>query len=382
MITKPSGFLAAGVAAGLKKSGGRDLALIVNQGPEFSAGLVTTTNRVFAAPVQWTREMADGTFRAIIANSGGANAATGVAGYQQSAATAQHVAELLGIKSADVAVCSTGMIGELLDLDALLAGATAAKEQLGDNWQDAADAIRTTDTRSKTAEYLADTFTVGGIAKGAGMLAPAMATMLCFITTDAALSSAEAQEIIEYAVDKSFNRIDSDGAMSTNDTVILLASGAAGRADLAAVRTAVTAVAKDLARQLIADAEGAAHDIAISVRGAHSETAALAVARAVSRSNLVKTAIFGNDPNWGRVLSQVGTVPAEVAPFDPGDVDIYFNGIQVCRGGGVGADRALVDLTPREVSIEIDLHAGTAQATLWTNDLTHGYVHENSAYSS
>lgn len=383
-VTKAKGFVASGVAAGLKASGGMDVALVVNTGPEYSAGLVTTSNRVFAAPVKWTREAFDGTFKAVVLNSGGANAATGPAGYEQSKETATHVAREIGCESKDVAVCSTGLIGELLPIDQLLRGVREAATSLSvDGGEAAAHAILTTDTRTKLAAVSRNGFTVGGMGKGAGMLAPAMATMLVVITTDASLGE-DAQSYLEAAVEQSFHRIDSDGAMSTNDTVVLLASGASGVVpDPEHFASALGEVTKSLARQLIADAEGASHDILIRVVGASSTDAALAVARAVSRSNLFKAAIFGNDPNWGRVIAQVGTVPENVAPFEAEKLDVWFNGVHVCRAGGVGDDRSLVDLAAeREVVIEIDLHAGDESVELWTNDLTHDYVHENSAYSS
>ncbi|WP_126417325.1 bifunctional glutamate N-acetyltransferase/amino-acid acetyltransferase ArgJ [Trueperella bialowiezensis] len=382
-VTAPKGFRAAGVSAGLKSSG-LDVAVVSNDGPAPVSARVLTQNRVFAAPVQWMKNTAGINQRAVVLNSGGANAATGEAGYRDTVATAEFAAARLGLEPNDVAVCSTGMIGELLPMDKLLAGVGEAIGEL-DSGSDAGDsaarAIMTTDTRPKQAG-IREGVTIGGMAKGAGMLAPAMATMLCVITTDAVLTHEQAQRALDIAVAHSFNRIDSDGAMSTNDTVILLASGASGITPDDFTEK-LTAVAQSLARQLIADAEGASHDVLIRVSGANSETAGLAVARAISRSNLVKAAIFGNDPNWGRVISQVGTVPYEVAPFDADKLDVWFNGVQVCRGGGLGEDRSLVDLgAHRDVTIEVDLHAGQEIVELWTNDLTHDYVHENSAYST
>ncbi|GAA1733338.1 bifunctional glutamate N-acetyltransferase/amino-acid acetyltransferase ArgJ [Isoptericola hypogeus] len=394
-ITAPAGFRAAGVAAGLKSSGGRDVALVVNDGPRRTAAAVLTTNRVQAAPVVWTRQaVSDGAARAVVLNSGGANACTGPEGFTDTHRTAEHVAAVLSAGAAtpedevgagDVLVCSTGLIGLRLDTDALLGGVDAAAAGLAaDGGDAAADAIRTTDTVSKQAVALRDGWSVGGMAKGAGMLAPGLATMLSVITTDCVVDAATADAALRAATRTTFDRVDSDGCMSTNDTVILLASGASGvEVGLDELSAAVTEVTASLARELVADAEGASHDIAVTVRGASSEDAALAVARAVTRSNLFKAAVFGNDPNWGRVLAAVGTVPAEVAPYDPLTLDVAMNGVQVCRAGGVGEPRELVDLaSAREVRVEVDLHAGDAEVTVWTNDLTHDYVHENSAYSS
>lgn len=380
-VTAPQGFRAAGVSAGIK-SAGKDVAVVVNDGPEVVSAHVLTQNRVFAAPVQWMKETAGSNYRAVILNSGGANAATGERGYRDSVETAQFVATKLGVEPAEVAVCSTGLIGELLPMGKIRAGAEEAIDLLSrDGGGDAALAIMTTDTRPKQAG-IAGEYSIGSMVKGAGMLAPGMATMLCVITTDAVLTQAQAQRALDIAVEYSFNLIDSDGAMSTNDTVILMASGASG-VEPANFTENLTAVAQSLARQLIGDAEGASHDVLIRVSGASSQEAGLAVARAISRSNLLKTAIFGNDPNWGRVIAQAGTVPADVAPFDPDALDVWFNGVPVCRSGGVGDDRSLVDLgSSRDVTIEIDLHAGQEVVELWTNDLTHDYVHENSAYST
>lgn len=387
-VTAAAGFRASGVTAGLKASGKPDVALVVSDGPEYTAAGVFTTNRVVAAPVVWTRQaIADGAARAVILNSGGANACTGPQGFLDTHTTAEYVAETLGadeVGAGDVLVCSTGLIGELLDMPKLTAGVTAAAQELStDGGPAAAQAIMTTDSVPKQAVSEGQGFVVGGMAKGAGMLNPALATMLVVITTDASLDSAAAQSALEAAVETTFNRLDSDGCMSTNDTVLLLASGASGITPSAEEFTAaLTEVSASLARQLIADAEGASHDIAVTVRGASGEAAAVAVARAVTSSNLFKAAIFGNDPNWGRVLAAVGTVPEEIAPFDADQLDVFMNGVQVARSGGVGEPRDLVDLSGREVTIEIDLHAGDAFATVWTNDLTHDYVHENSAYST
>ncbi|MBD9699761.1 bifunctional glutamate N-acetyltransferase/amino-acid acetyltransferase ArgJ [Flavimobilis sp. GY10621] len=387
-VTSAQGFRAAGVTAGLKASGKPDLALVVNDGPLDVAVGVFTSNRVVAAPVVWSRQVvADGRARAVVLNSGGANACTGPEGFADTHRTAEHVAGLLDVSAGDVVVCSTGLIGERLPMDVLLAGADAAASGLAaDGGGDAAIAIMTTDTVPKTAVATGagGAWTVGGMAKGAGMLAPGLATMLCTITTDAVVDAATADAALRAATATTFDRVDSDGCMSTNDTVVLLASGASGvAASLAELTEALTAVCAELARKLVADAEGASHDISVRVVGATSEDAAVAVARAVTRSNLFKAAIFGNDPNWGRVLSAVGTVPESVAPFDALTLDVSINGVQVCRAGGVGEDRTLVDLAAdREVHVVVDLHAGPAEATVWTNDLTHDYVHENSAYST
>ncbi|MFD1504066.1 bifunctional glutamate N-acetyltransferase/amino-acid acetyltransferase ArgJ [Georgenia yuyongxinii] len=387
-VTTPRGFRAAGVTAGLKASGRPDVALVVNDGPEHVAAGVFTTNRVVAAPVVWSRTaVGDGVAHAVVLNSGGANACTGPDGFADTHRTAEHMADVLGVSAGDVLVCSTGLIGERLDMPALLGGIDAAAAALaGDGGPAAATAIMTTDTVPKEValERGDGAWSVGGMAKGAGMLAPGLATMLCVLTTDAVVPAADADAALRAATAVTFDRVDSDGCMSTNDTVVLLASGASGVVvDAAELTEALTAACAALARALVADAEGASHDIAVTVRGATSEGAAVAVARAVTRSNLFKAAVFGNDPNWGRVLSAVGTVPVEVAPFEADAVDVAINGMTVCRAGGVGEDRSLVDLAAaREVHVEIDLHAGPATATVWTNDLTHDYVHENSAYST
>jgi glutamate N-acetyltransferase/amino-acid N-acetyltransferase len=386
-VTAPRGFAASGVEAGLKQHGGRDLALVVNRGPRAASAGVFTSNRVVAAPVTLTRShLAAGTLRAVVLNSGGANACTGRPGAQDAQATAVRAAAALGLEPGQVGVCSTGLIGQRLPLDLLLPGidqAASALEEGDEAALAAADAIRTTDTVPKTEVAAGDGWSIGGMAKGAGMLAPGLATMLCVLTTDAVLDDAGAAAALEEAVRTTFNRTDSDGCMSTNDSVILLSSGASGTTpDPAAFTEALRGICARLARQLIADAEGATHDIAVTVAGASDEAAAEAVARAVARSNLFKAAVFGNDPNWGRVVAEVGTVPAEVAPFDPSQLDVSINGVMVCRQEGVGEPRERVDMTAREVRVLVDLHAGEARATVWTNDLTHGYVHENSAYSS
>jgi glutamate N-acetyltransferase/amino-acid N-acetyltransferase len=381
-VTAATGFRAAGVAAGLKSSGGPDVAVVVNDGPRVAAAGVFTANRVKAAPVLWSQQvLTGGVVRAVALNSGGANACTGPAGFQDTHATAEHLAALLGCGAGEIAVCSTGLIGERLPMTNLLDGvdkAVASLSELGG--ADAADAICTTDTHRKESVRSSDGVTVGGMAKGAGMLAPALATMLCVLTTDAAADAATLDDVLHQAVRTTFDRLDTDGCMSTNDTVLLLASGASGvtldKQELAAL---VTQVCDDLAQQLLDDAEGADKRIFIEVSGAATEDEAVAVGRAVSRSSLLKCAVHGADPNWGRVLAAVGTTQAR---FDPDEIDVAFNGVQVCRGGAIGADRSLVDLTGRDVVIAIDLHAGDASASLRTTDLTAAYVHENSAYST
>jgi glutamate N-acetyltransferase / amino-acid N-acetyltransferase len=387
-VTQAQGFRAAGVTAGLKKSGNPDLALVVNDGPQRSAAAVFTSNRVAAAPIHWSRQvLSDGRVDAVVLNSGGANACTGPEGFQNTHTTAEKVADVLGISATDVAVCSTGLIGEQLPMDKILPGVEAAAAALAtDGGAAAAAAIMTTDTVSKEAVWTsapnADgvSYTIGGMAKGAGMLAPGLATMLVVLTTDAQVESDGLDAALRDAVKVTFNRADSDGCMSTNDTVLLLASGAsAAFPDMDEFTNGLTEVCATLARALIGDAEGASHDIAITTINADSERDAEVVSRSVARSNLFKCAIFGNDPNWGRVLSSVGTTDAV---FDPNEINVSINGVQICRKGGIGDDRDLVDLSGREVTVEIDLRAGDASATIWTNDLTHAYVEENSAYSS
>lgn len=380
--TAPQGFRAAGVAAGLKASGRPDVALVVNDGPDHHAAAVFTTNRVEAAPVTWSRQVVtDARTDAVVLNSGGANACTGPQGFADTHRTAEHVAEVLGVSAGDVVVCSTGLIGELLPMDRLIGGIDAAAAQLGPEGGDtAAEAIMTTDTVSKTATASRQGWSVGGMAKGAGMLAPALATMLVVLTTDAVTSPEDLDAALREATRTTFDRIDSDGCQSTNDTVLVMSSGASGVAvDRGELTEALREVCDQLARALIADAEGAKHDIAITVVGAASEEDGLEVARSVARNNLFKCAVFGEDPNWGRVLAAVGTTSAE---FDPHALDVAMNGVQVCRAGGVGEDRSLVSLAGREVSVVVDLHAGEHEVTVWTNDLTHDYVHENSAYST
>ena len=380
-VTAAQGFRAAGVTAGLKASGGFDVAVVLNDGPRFDAAGVFTSNRVQAAPVRWSREvLRHGQVRAVVLNSGGANACTGPAGFQDTHATAEHAAAALGIGAADVAVCSTGLIGERLPMPALLSGVTAALGAASvEGGGAAADAIMTTDTRPKVAAVTGDGFTVGGMAKGAGMLAPGLATMLVVLTTDAVADPYTLDKVLRDACRVTFDRVDSDGCMSTNDTVLLLSSGAAGAPAPAALAAAVTAACADLAAQLLSDAEGSTKDIQIAVVNAASEDDAVEVGRAIARSNLVKTAFFGNDPNWGRILSAIGTT---AAAFDPDEVDVSVNGVPVCVGGAAGADRSTVDLSGRAVAVAVDLHAGSARATVATNDLSLAYVHENSAYST
>lgn len=386
-MTAAQGFRAIGLAAGIKDSGKPDVALIVNDGPKDAAAAVFTSNRFPAAPVLWSRQaVADAAARAVIVNSGGANACTGPQGFADAHEMAERTAGQLqaagiDIGAGDVLVCSTGLIGELLPMDKVRAGIDATVTGLSqDGGSQAAEAIMTTDTVPKMSVREGEGYTVGGMAKGAGMLAPGLATMLVFLTTDAEVAASDLDAALRSATSKTFDRIDSDGCMSTNDTVIVMANGVSGTTPSAKDFTEVlTEVCADLARQLIADAEGASKDIAITVRGAFSEEEAVEAARAISRSNLLKCAIHGEDPNWGRVLSALGTTSAA---FESDQVDVAINGITVCRGGGVGDDRTLVDMSGRDVHIDVFLNAGDAQATVWTNDLTADYVHENSAYST
>ena len=378
----PQGFRAAGVTAGLKDSGSPDLALVVNDGPLSAAAGVFTANRVKAAPVLWSQQvLSAGQVEAVVLNSGGANACTGPEGFGDTHRTAEAVADALGTGAARVAVCSTGLIGVRLPMDRLLPGvARAAQELSADGGPAAAEAIRTTDTVAKTAVAPGDGWSVGGMAKGAAMLSPALATMLAVVVTDAVAEPAVLDEVLRTATARTFDRVDTDGCMSTNDTVLLLASGASGVTPTSAeLQSAVSAVCHDLAQQMVRDAEGASKDIAVEVVGAASVDDALEAARAVGRSNLLKCALHGNDPNWGRVLAAVGTTRAA---FEPDELDVAINGVQVCRGGAPGDPRELVDLTGREVRIVVDLHAGPHEAVLWTSDLTAEYVHENSAYST
>ncbi|WP_229072392.1 bifunctional glutamate N-acetyltransferase/amino-acid acetyltransferase ArgJ [Actinoplanes sp. DH11] len=388
-VTAPKGFRASGVAAGLKASGNPDVALVVNDGPDFTAAGVFTGNRVKAAPVLWSEQvLKGGVIRAVVLNSGGANACTGTQGFRDTHRTAEHTAAVLRggakpmmIGPGDVAVCSTGLIGELLPMDKLLPGVNAAAKALtADGGPRAAEAIMTTDTVAKNAVVTRAGWSVGGIAKGAGMLAPALATMLVVITTDASADNATLDAALRAATRVTFDRIDADGCMSTNDTVLLLASGASNaQPTLEELTAAVTEVCHDLAQQLIGDAEGATKHIAIEVAGAASEADAVQVGRVVANNNLVKTALFGNDPNWGRILAAVGTTSAA---FEPDRVDVAINGVWVCKGGAAAEDRSKVDLSGRDVQITINLREGEMSATIWTTDLSHAYVHENSAYSS
>lgn len=381
-VTHPRGFTAAGVAAGLKSSGGKDLALVVNEGPTFDSATVFTANRCKANPVLWSQEVVkDGTVKAVVLNSGGANCYTGPEGFQTTHAVAEKVAEGLGVGAVDVVVCSTGLIGLANDRDDLLAGVGAATAALSaDGGAHAAEAIMTTDSVSKNTVVEGAGWSIGGMAKGAGMLAPQLATMLVVLTTDAVVPAADLDAALRAATRVSFDRLDSDGCMSTNDTVTVMASGASGITPTPEDFTAaLTQACTDLAMQLLKDAEGADHEIAITTLHAATEEEAVEVSRSVARSNLFKAAVFGNDPNWGRVLASIGTTQAQ---FDPADLDVAMNGVWVCRHSTPAEDPASVDLTGREVSVTIDLKSGDARATVWTNDLTHAYVHENSAYSS
>ncbi len=385
-VTAAQGFRAAGVAAGLKSSGDPDVALVVNDGPSSAAAAVFTSNRCKANPVLWSEQaIRTGSARAVVLNSGGANCYTGAAGFQLTHAAAELAGELLAISPVDVQVCSTGLIGLLNDRDDLLAGVRAAHAGLdAEGGPAAATAIMTTDSVSKQAVAHGGsdgaTYTVGGMAKGAGMLAPALATMLVVLTTAAAVAAATLDQALRSATRVSFDRLDSDGCQSPNDTVPLLASGASGvTPTLEDLTEQVSAVCRDLALQLLADAEGADHEITIDVLHAASEADAVEVGRSVARSNLFKAAVFGKDPNWGRVLASVGTTGAD---FDPADLDVALNGVWVCRDSGPGEPATSVSLEERAVTVTIDLKTGSSSATVWTNDLTHAYVHENSAYST
>ncbi|HEY0499472.1 MAG TPA: bifunctional glutamate N-acetyltransferase/amino-acid acetyltransferase ArgJ [Kutzneria sp.] len=384
-VTTPAGFRAAGVAAGIKASGAPDLTLVINDGPRDAAAAVFTTNKVKAAPVLWSQQaVSDNRLRAVVLNSGGANACTGPEGFQDTHKTAEKVAEVLQISAVDVAVCSTGLIGERLPMDAVLSGVDKAAQALDSTEQaglDAATGVLTTDTHPKQAALTHPAgFSVGGFVKGAGMLAPNLATMLSVITTDAVIEPARLDAVLKATTKLTYDRLDVDGGTSTNDTVLVLASGAAGVApseeDFA---EALRAVCHDLVRQLQGDAEGVTKEIAVTVRGAASEQDAVAVARAVARDSLVKTAFFGSDPNWGRILMALGNAPAQV---DPDKIDVALNGVVVCAGGVRAGDRHSADLSGRDIEVLIDLHLGEAAATVLTTDLSHDYVEENSAYSS
>ena len=381
-VTAPLGFRAAGVVAGLKESGERDVAVVINDGPSRAAAAVFTSNRVQAAPVKWTRQVVSGgRVRAVVLNSGGANACTGPLGFQDTHATAERVAAAIGDSAGEIAVCSTGLIGERLPMDKLLPAVDAAVAEADrGGGVHAADAIRTTDTVVKIAFRRVDGYTIGGMAKGAAMLAPGLATMLCVLTTDADVPPEQLDPALRSATAVTFDRLDTDGCMSTNDTVLLLASGAAGvKPDHKDFTRALTEVCADLARQLQLDAEGASKMITIEVVGAASEADAVTVGRSVARNNLLKCALAGEDPNWGRVLSAVGTTDAV---FDPDRLNVAMNGVWVCRGGAAGDERSKVDLRGRDVTITVDLSAGPNAAVILTTDLTEAYVHENSAYST
>ncbi|MFE2878903.1 bifunctional glutamate N-acetyltransferase/amino-acid acetyltransferase ArgJ [Streptomyces roseus] len=394
-VTAAQGFTAAGIAAGIKANGNPDLALVVNNGPRLAAAGVFTSNRVKAAPVLWSEQVLRGSVvSAVVLNSGGANACTGPKGFQDTHATAEKVAAALNAhapggehNAGEIAVASTGLIGVPLPMDKLLPGIDTAVAALSaDGGEDAAIAIKTTDTVHKTAVVSWGSpeggagWTVGGMAKGAGMLAPGLATMLVVLTTDADVDGATLDQALRSATRTTFDRVDSDGCMSTNDTVLLLASGASGQVPAyEAFAEAVRTVCDDLARQLIGDAEGASKDIRIEVVGALTEGDAVEVGRSIARNNLLKCAIHGEDPNWGRVLSAIGTTRAA---FDPDRLNVAINGVWVCKNGSVGEDRDLVSMKDREVRITADLATGSESAVIWANDLTAEYVHENSAYSS
>ncbi len=381
-VTAAKGFTAAGIAAGIKENGNPDLALVVNTGPRLAAAGVFTSNRVKAAPVLWSEQvLKGGLVSAVVLNSGGANACTGPRGFQDTHATAEKAAEVLSLNAGEVAVASTGLIGVTLPMDKLLPGVEkAAGELSAHGGEKAAIAIKTTDSVHKTSVVTRDGWTVGGMAKGAGMLAPGLATMLVVLTTDADLAADALDRALRDATRLTFDRVDSDGCMSTNDTVLLLASGAAEiTPEYAEFAEAVREVCDDLGRQLIGDAEGASKDIKVEVVNAASEADAVEVGRSIARNNLLKCALHGEDPNWGRVLSAIGTTSAA---FDPNELNVAINGVWVCRNGSVGEDRDLVDMRYREIVVTADLAAGEASATIWTNDLTADYVHENSAYSS
>ncbi|MDO8382156.1 MAG: bifunctional glutamate N-acetyltransferase/amino-acid acetyltransferase ArgJ [Microbacterium sp.] len=383
-VTAPQGFEAAGVAVGLKSTGKQDVAVVVNRGPLKVGVAVFTSNRAKANPILWSEQaVKDGVVEAIVLNSGGANCFTGSFGFQTTHQTAEKAGALLDVSSGDILICSTGLIGtgdEVFRAKVLDGTEKAIAALTADGGEDASLAIMTTDSHPKRTVVQGDGWSIGGMAKGAGMLAPGLATMLVVITTDAVLTSAQADAHLRAATRVSFDRLDSDGCMSTNDQVTLMVSGASGvTPDPDAFTKALREVCTNLATQLQGDAEGASHDITIEVTGAASEDDAVEVGRSVARNNLFKAAIFGNDPNWGRVLAAIGTTDAV---FDPYNVDVSMNGVRVCSQGGPDRPREEVDLTPRATHVLIDLKSGAAEATIWTNDLTHDYVHENSAYSS
>lgn len=378
----PKGFLGAGIAAGIKSSGNKDLALIVNSGPQIFGTAVFTSNQVVAAPVIWSRQVIrDNQVAAVVLNSGGANACTGPQGFTDTHKTAEKVAETVGVSAADVIVCSTGLIGVRLPMDNLLTGIDLAAKSLNESsLADVATAIMTTDSKPKISFLEQDGVSFAGIAKGAGMLAPSLATMLSVVMTDAVVEPESAIDSFRSAVEKSFNRIDSDGCTSTNDTVLLMASGASGKTlSREELQSALNEITMDLSRQLIADAEGHSKIISIKTINAKSERDAVEIGRACARNNLLKCALHGEDPNWGRVLAAIGTTNAVM---DASNIDVTLNGVQVCKASAPGEDRNLVKMSDELIEIIIDLHMGSASATIWTNDLTAEYVHENSAYAT
>ncbi len=378
----PQGFRAGAVAAGIKSSGALDLTIIENFGPLHVSAGVFTSNKVVAAPVTWTKQIVKGgAIRAVLLNSGGANACTGPQGFSDTHLSAETVANALNISSSEVAVCSTGLIGELLPMQKIITGIDQiSRSMTSDSIENSARAIMTTDTKPKIATASVRNSDISGIAKGAGMLAPALATMLSVVMTDAIVDPANIQEIFTRVCDRTYNRIDSDGCTSTNDTVLFLASGSSGEhiSDVE-IESALMEVCGSLARALIADAEGHTKIVSIEVLHAKTETDAVAVGRACARNNLLKCALFGGDPNWGRILAALGTADAD---FDPTDVDVTLNGVMVSRSSGPGDDRTLVDLSGIDISIIINLKQGTECATIFTNDLSHDYVEENSAYAT
>lgn len=382
MKSLPQGFRSSAIAAGLKSSGALDLTLIENQGPDFHGAAVFTTNKVIAAPVIWSKEVIKGSIvRAVVLNSGGANACTGPQGFADTHKTAEKVGELLNVSAGEVIVCSTGLIGEFLPMEKITTGLEKISTNLSqDHLAESAQAIMTTDTVPKIATASLNGATVTGIAKGAGMLAPALATMLSVVMTDAVVEPSHLQGIFQKVCDRTYNRIDSDGCTSTNDTVLFMASGASGvKISLTELEALLMDVCKSLSAQLIEDAEGSSKTVAITVKGAQNEEDAVAVARSCARNNLLKAAIFGGDPNWGRVLAAVGIADAH---FDPLTIDVVLNGVEVARASAPGDDKNKVSFKDRLVTIDINLNVGDAQATVLTNDLTHDYVHENSAYST
>ena len=381
-VTAPKGFDASGVAAGLKSSGEKDVALIVNNGPKYDASAVFTTNKVKAAPVVWTQEVIKNKkLKAVVLNSGGANACTGPEGFADTHSTAEYVAKMLSVGAIEIGVCSTGLIGNRLDMTKLISGINNAYAKLSpEGGQDAAAAIITTDSHEKIAQVEKDSWSIGGIIKGAGMLAPDMATMLCVITTDADISQLDHQLVLQQCTDLTLNRIDSDGCTSTNDTVILMSSGASlEKPTMEDFKSQLQNLMSDLSNQLINDAEGATKVIKIEVLNARNENEAVNVGRSIARNNLLKCAMFGEDPNWGRILAAVGTADAEI---DSDKIDVYLNNVKVCANGSAIDLSEKVSLNDRNISIKVDLKIGTFTATIYTNDLSTQYVHENSAYST